>query len=426
MSLRSGQEPDAGWMVRSFRRRMAPLAFAVGLVVALLPPGLFYAQGRQRLLLESELVASEVGTRLSELAVRQPGLWRYNSRKIVDIADTTDLRGQSLAIDIADCTGAPIFLASPRPGASSVSSVVPVLAHGRSVGEVRAWVSMGELVRTSVGVGLVSGAVGVLLAVLLHVVPTRVVRRQAAQIQEVTEGLHEAREDLHAANRDLQSRVDSAVLQVRELSGRVLEIQERERERIARDVHDGVGQWLTALRIDVTNARTAGIIPDATANELGEAIEHASLELRHVIQDLLPLDLQEGLSGALEALLDRFERRTGILVSASIDRSFMPPDDVAAAILRVAQEALTNVQRHACATEVSVRLVKQERHWSLQIGDDGVGFDPEQAAGGSGLRNMRDRMQLFGGDLQVQSSPEGGTMIRASVVVQSVRLQMGG
>jgi signal transduction histidine kinase len=285
---------------------------------------------------------------------------------------------------------------------------------------------MGELVRTSVGVGLVSGAVGVLLAVLLHVVPTRVVRRQAAQIQEVTEGLHEAREDLHAANRDLQSRVDSAVLQVRELSGRVLEIQERERERIARDVHDGVGQWLTALRIDVTNARTAGIIPDATANELGEAIEHASLELRHVIQDLLPLDLQEGLSGALEALLDRFERRTGILVSASIDRSFMPPDDVAAAILRVAQEALTNVQRHACATEVSVRLVKQERHWSLQIGDDGVGFDPEQAAGGSGLRNMRDRMQLFGGDLQVQSSPEGGTMIRASVVVQSVRLQMGG
>ena len=193
MSLRSGQEPDAGWMVRSFRRRMAPLAFAVGLVVALLPPGLFYAQGRQRLLLESELVASEVGTRLSELAVRQPGLWRYNSRKIVDIADTTDLRGQSLAIDIADCTGAPIFLASPRPGASSVSSVVPVLAHGRSVGEVRAWVSMGELVRTSVGVGLVSGAVGVLLAVLLHVVPTRVVRRQAAQIQEVTEGLHEAR-----------------------------------------------------------------------------------------------------------------------------------------------------------------------------------------------------------------------------------------
>jgi len=426
VSLRSGQEPDAGWMVRSFGRRMAPLAIAAGLVVALLPPGLFYAQGRQRLLLESELVASEVGGRLSELAVRQPGLWRYNSRKIIDIADTTDLRGRSIAIDITDCTGTPIYSASPRPGASSVSSVVPVVALGSPVGAVRARVSMGELLRTSVGLGLVSGAVGVLLAMLLHVVPTRVVRRQAAQIQDVTEGLRGAREELRVANRDLQNRVDEAVVQVRELSGRVLDIQERERERIARDVHDGVGQWLTALRIDVTNARTAGTIPDATAEELVEAIECASQELRHVIQDLLPLDLQEGLSGALEALLDRFERRTGILVSASIDRSFMPPDDVAAAMLRVAQEALTNVQRHARATEVSVRLVKQERHWSLQIGDDGVGFDPDQAAGGAGLRNMRDRMQLFGGDLQVRSSPEGGTMICASVVVASIRNQAGG
>ena len=425
MSARSGFDWESRWMVRSFGRRMAPLALAAGMVVALLPPGLFYAQGLQRLLLESELVATEVASDLSELAVRQPGLWRYNGRKIVDIADTTDLRGQSVAIDITDCTGNSIYTTSQGPGTGSVSSAVTVLALGSRVGEVRAWVSVGELVQTSVGVGLVSGAVGLLLAVLLHVVPTRVVRRQSIQIQEVTAGLREARKDLHAANRDLQSRVDSAVLQVRELSGRVLDIQERERERIARDVHDGVGQWLTALRIDVTNARTAGMIPDATAAELGDAIEHASLELRHVIQDLLPLDLQEGLSVALEVLLDRFERRTGILVSASIDRGVVPPDDVAAAMLRVAQEALTNVQRHASATEVSVRLDERERQWRLQIWDDGSGFDPEQGSGGSGLRNMRDRMQLFGGDLMVQSSPDGGTMICASVAVQPVRRQVG-
>jgi signal transduction histidine kinase len=402
-------------MVRSFGRRMAPLALAAGIVVALLPPTLFYAQGRQRLLLESDLVANEVATRLSELAVRQPGLWRYNSRKIVDIADTTDRRGLPVAIDVTDCSGTPIYTAAQRGDARSVSSTATIVALGHGVGLVRAHVQGGDLASTTVGIGVVSGVIGLLLAVLLHVVPTRVVRRQARQIHDVTEGLREAREDLHAANRDLQSRVDSAVTQVRHLSRRVLDIQERERGRIARDVHDGVGQWLTALRIDIANARTAGSIPESTAAELSHEVEQAAQELRHVIQDLRPVDLNDGLAAALEALLERFERRTGILVSASIDRKVTPPEDVSAAMLRVAQEALTNVQRHAQATEVSVQLRERDGSWCLRIADDGIGFDNSSRYAGAGLGNMHDRMRLFGGDTSVVSGPEDGTTVEASL-----------
>jgi two-component system sensor histidine kinase UhpB len=202
--------------------------------------------------------------------------------------------------------------------------------------------------------------------------------------------------------------------------------QEEERRRLARDLHDEVNQALTAilLRLEALAQET----PPERAPEVAELkrlVNQAMDELLNLARQLRPSALDDhGLVPAVETQLKRFSARTGIEVR--LDTRGDPdtlPDMVQTAIYRVAQEALTNVTRHAGATVVEMDLQEDESGAELRVRDDGGGFDPsvvartnsEGAAGGLGLVGMAERARLVGGELDVRSAPGGGTTITLRV-----------
>ncbi len=210
--------------------------------------------------------------------------------------------------------------------------------------------------------------------------------------------------------------------QLRELSGHIREKQEEERVRIAREVHDELGQSLTALKMDVSllrnqlpmsedvERRTASMI--SLVNSTIRSVQRISSELRPSMLDDL------GLSAAIEWLAREFEERTSVRCTLDLPPVSLGLDTTRkTALFRIFQEALTNIARHAAATHVLIRMREEDGEITLTVRDDGVGLgDPNTTIGESlGIMGMRERVLLAGGSLDIASQPGGGTIV--SVII---------
>ncbi|WP_417205438.1 cache domain-containing protein [Antarctobacter sp.] len=208
---------------------------------------------------------------------------------------------------------------------------------------------------------------------------------------------------------------------LRELTQRVLDTQEEERGRVARELHDGISQILVGVRyaLDVARRRVASGDPRAV-DTLAKGTENLGLaiqEVRRISRDLRPGVLDDlGLGPAIKTLAEDFSTRTGIETEFStvVFRNRLD-QDAKIALYRIAQEALTNVERHASATRVSIDLRGHRAGATLKVADDGIGLRGLRTPSpGIGLRNMQERMDQLGGTLRILSSRDG-TIIEAQV-----------
>ena len=207
---------------------------------------------------------------------------------------------------------------------------------------------------------------------------------------------------------------------LKQLTQRIIDTQEEERGRVARELHDGISQILVSARyaFDLTRRRLQ--ISDLRAGESLEKgignLTTAIQEVRRISRDLRPGTLDDlGLGPALQALTEEFSERTGIKTELEtvVFRNLLD-DDAKTALFRVAQEALTNIERHSGASEVRVRIFGHKKGATLRVQDNGRGFQPDSAKGGLGLRNMEERIEQLDGTLRILSSPSG-TVIEAEV-----------
>lgn len=227
---------------------------------------------------------------------------------------------------------------------------------------------------------------------------------------------------------DITQRVEAAralqdyAEQLRGISRRLVEAQEAERRRIATELHDRVGGNLAALAINLRLVEDR-LSPESAARVLVKLrdcvrlVQETVAVTRDVMGELRPQYLDDyGLLAALRMLAATFQERTG--VAASVRASGSVPERAAPsdlALYRIAQEALTNISKHAGARQVRMRLDGDGRGKAcLEIEDDGRGFDPERA-GGWGLRIMRERAASVGGRLEVESSAGRGAVVRVRV-----------
>lgn len=220
-------------------------------------------------------------------------------------------------------------------------------------------------------------------------------------------------------------RVADAKLKV--LAQRVVESQESERARLSRDLHDGISQWLVSIKLQIE----AGIIRlsgnaeqqqkargsfEHTAEQLNDVLG----EVRRISHNLRPAILDDlGLAAALDHLAHEFTEHSATPVHFSAGGNTEGLPHVANTVLfRIAQEALTNVERHAHAHRIDMSLVRRGKTMTLTVRDDGSGFDPQRVAlhpkRGIGLRNMMERMDAIGGRLDIASSAVG-TTVKASI-----------
>ena len=209
---------------------------------------------------------------------------------------------------------------------------------------------------------------------------------------------------------------------LKRLTQRVFDAQEEERGRVARELHDGISQILVGVRyaLDVARRRMAQDDPRASVM-LDKGIDHlagAITEVRRISRDLRPGVLDDlGLGPALKALADDFATRTGIRTrfDTVVFRNRLD-QDAKIALYRIAQEAMTNIERHSGATEVTIDLRGHRHGATLRIADNGRGLPEDARSGGPGLglRNMQERIEQLDGTLRILSSTTG-TLIEAVV-----------
>ncbi len=219
--------------------------------------------------------------------------------------------------------------------------------------------------------------------------------------------------------RAVNEMLDRVEAERRDSARRASADQETERRHMAAELHDEIGQNLTALILQLD--RLAKRVPDACREEVEEAAATArrSLEeVRGLARRLRPEVLDElGLLPAIGNLCDRMSQRTGLpIVHQMPTRLSEIGDDAELVIYRVAQESLTNVVRHARASRADVVIREENGHVQLSVSDDGVGC-PEVAEGSErgGMRSMRERAVLVGGRLEVEPAASGGTSVRLRV-----------
>lgn len=215
-----------------------------------------------------------------------------------------------------------------------------------------------------------------------------------------------------------------ADVKLKRLTQRVLDAQEEERGRVARELHDGISQILVGVRYALDAARRKLDRGDPTAGEpLGKGIETlgaAISEVRRISRDLRPGMLDDlGLGPAIKTLTEGFAERTGITAEFTtvVFRNRLDPD-AKIALYRIAQEALTNVERHAQATHINVDLRGHLKGATMRISDNGRGLqeDGDGRAMGLGLRNMQERIEQLEGQFRVYSPRTGtGTVVEVSV-----------
>ncbi|HYD62607.1 MAG TPA: cache domain-containing protein [Noviherbaspirillum sp.] len=220
-------------------------------------------------------------------------------------------------------------------------------------------------------------------------------------------------------------RVADAKLRV--LAQRVVRSQEEERARLSRDLHDGISQWLVSIKLQVESGiaklaaqsgkpESARVSFDRAANQLNDVLG----EVRRISHDLRPALLDDlGLAAALDHLIREFSESTGLTTNFEVDGTVDGLSDVANTVLfRIAQETLTNIKRHANASQVDIRLLGDKTSVQLLVSDNGIGFDvagiSQHPKRGIGLRNMHERVNAIGGKLEMLSSADG-TQVTATL-----------
>jgi len=207
--------------------------------------------------------------------------------------------------------------------------------------------------------------------------------------------------------------------------GRLIRAHEEERARLARELHDDVTQRLARLAIDAAKVERSTSAPAAseTAGSLREGLVRLSEDIHALSYQLHPSMLEDlGLAAALKAECERFAQQASIPVDVKLGEIPEPMSpEPALGLLRVTQEALRNVGRHAKARTVEVSLRHVDGGLQLAVRDDGIGFDPalQRATPHLGLASMRERVQFLGGELDIDSAPGHGTTILAWVPVKA-------
>jgi PAS domain S-box-containing protein len=217
--------------------------------------------------------------------------------------------------------------------------------------------------------------------------------------------------------------------ELRELSARVLEAREEEKTRIARELHDELGQLLTALKMDLAWLRErlpeAGPELAARADGMSALLDRTVSSSRRIAADLRPLMLDDlGLADAAQWLVDDFGKRSGVRLEMRVPEQAefdALAKGAATAVYRAIQESLTNIARHSGAKNAWVLLAQENGEVLVEIEDDGRGVTPGDLAKASslGLKGMRERVAYYGGSLEVARAPRGGTRLRVRMPLAS-------
>ncbi|MCA9718919.1 MAG: sensor histidine kinase [Myxococcales bacterium] len=432
--------------------RMRPLVVLLLALVAISAPLADYVLTLRVLRQSAAATANEVATVIDREVQERPVLWRYDSLKLLTHVRTFAMRSDIARIEVLDRDGARIDLGGERPGDDMgrlLWESAPLVINGETVGHVWVAARASRAAADALFLLIPFGLLGVCLAGLIYWLPLRAMDVAERRIGGLITRLREREDELARFNQTLEQQVaarsqelraaydelQEKEIRLREVSSRAIALQEAERRGIARELHDSAGQAITAIRINL-QLIAQGVGDMDWVRSLGEKTltltDQTLEEIRRAVVTLGPAILDDfGLEVAVRRYCADFEDRTPETVvrcEIELPASGLSPA-LESACYRLVQEALTNIARHAEAHEVCVSLRVtgdgEARALVLEIEDDGCGFDAEAARrdarrrppgqGGRGLAGMRERVELLGGALELETAPGDGTRLRATL-----------
>lgn len=426
------------WQTRSLStslsNKLQPLVFALSLAITLSAPVAYFVLQYQLLTQQSQTFAQQLVTFVQREAQQHPVMWSYNARKLLQHVKSYHAPAQLECIEIWNKHRKIVGRcgAQRHDRLRMVWTSSPIVLGRQSVGFV--WVGMNTqpLRRSTIHLLLIFAAFGLLLAWTVYTISLQTTRTAESQLLDALKKLTTTQIELSALNQNLEDKVELRTgelnhayqqlqqkeSRLRELTDQALALQEEERRAIARELHDSVGQALTAIRLQLQLLSQQALPVKeslALAHQTLEMTDHTIDEVRRAVNRLGPTVVQElGLPQALQRLCDSFPTQTVFRVSTTwpSTEEMRPPLRVENALYRVAQEVLHNVTKHANATEAEVTLTHNKEGTTLHIADNGQGFvyDPNTLEG-HGLRSIRERCELLSGTLTVEAEPGQGTQI---------------
>lgn len=430
--------------------RLGPLALLLLAVVTISAPVAFYVLGTRAARVQARTTAEQLAAVVRGEAQMRPLLWKYDSPKMLaHLATYEDPQEHIELIAIVDAQGHSIDRSGNLDLGALASQPIawesaPVLVNHERQATVWVAASTADVRAGALRMLAVFGLIGAVLAGLMYWLPLRAMARVEREIEALLRQLRESRAALTSLAEGLEQQVEARSSDLsraladlrdkeqnlRELSTRAVSMQEAERRAIARELHDSAGQSLTAIRIHLqlmeglaAQARTgedaAGRLTEIAARTTS-MVDDTLEEIRRAVNTLGPAVLDDvGLAEAVERACIDLAEGLEIEVDCEVE---LPPEPLAPAIetscYRVVQEALTNITRHARPGHVKVRVRVEDGVARVMVRDDGKGFDPAAAlrAGRSrGLVGMRERAELLGGTLEIDSAPGEGTTVTAGI-----------
>lgn len=444
MSERRRVEADAVQVdLRSYLgSRLGPLAVLLVVVVSVTAPVALFVLGHQTLELQAHESAIQVADVIRREAEQRPRLWKYDTPKLLAHLRSYRRQDNIVRIDVVDEEGRLIDPDEPERRAELSEQPLfwqsaPVVLADETVGAVWVAVDASEVRREALQMLLPFGALGVLLAGLMYWLPLRAMGSAEERVRGLLDRLRESQHALASLNENLEHTVETRSSELsralrelqekeqglRELSARAVSMQEAERRAIARELHDSAGQSLTAIRIHMQ------LIGDLMAkhgdDQRGTDLAARTLtmvdatleEIRRAVNTLGPAVLDDvGLAEAIDRACVDTAEALGITVDCEVELDDEPLSPaLESTAYRLVQEAMTNIARHAEASEVRVRVRKLDGEVHVTVVDDGKGFDPDDVKIGRsrGLVGMRERTELLGGTLVLESAPGHGATVRA-------------
>jgi signal transduction histidine kinase len=245
-------------------------------------------------------------------------------------------------------------------------------------------------------------------------------RLQASEAEKAREQLKEAHNELEARVEERTLELSRRTEEVRELSVKLMRLQDEERRRLARELHDSTGQMLAAMKmvLDEMRIEAKGEKITALVSETIEMNDEMSRQLRTMSYLLHPPLLDEaGLHSALKWYTQGFSERSAISVDLQVSDGFgRLPQEMEIALFRVVQECLTNIHRHSGSPTATVRLNRLSQCIDVEVSDIGKGIEPDRlskgkAVFGVGMMGIQERMRQFGGSVAIDSSEKGTTVV---------------
>jgi len=347
-------------LTRPFARRLIPLVLVSSGLFAAAVPLAFHLEGRRELASGARVAASQVASVVEQAMSVRPLLWRYDAAKLAEQLQAAGL-GNLDGLEVHDGAGRRVAVGN-FPKGPVVWGRADVVVERQRLASV--WVAnrLGPLWASSGLVALLCALLALVLGGALYVYPVQTVRRAETRIAAL-------------------------------LAERRVALQEEERHRIARELHDGAGQAITAARLQLLALRHQGL-PATSAAAVERHLDEALEEVRRSTSALLPAPLAEfGLLGALERHCRSYAQATGVAIALEAPGAFPElPASIQTAVYRIAQEALHNTVRHAAASRAVVRLQADATTVALEVDDDGRGF--KEAAS---CQSIRERVAGLGG-----------------------------